>query len=93
MRAGQPLRFWVFERVCILTTPFFVGLAGFRSKLWMVDRSTGDFAGLYQWDGQADAIAYAEGLSKILRALSVRGSVGYEVVPGTVDDYLKRGDG
>ena len=30
----------IFRRVCILTTPFFVGIAGFRSKLWMVDPET-----------------------------------------------------
>jgi hypothetical protein len=37
----------LFRVVCIITTPFFVGLPGFRSKLWMVDPATGDFAGLY----------------------------------------------
>src|SRR3954464_13218974 len=26
----------LFRVVCIVTTPFFVGLRGFRSKLWMV---------------------------------------------------------
>ncbi len=28
----------LFRVVCIVTTPFFVGIRGFRSKLWMVDR-------------------------------------------------------
>ena len=40
----------LFRVVCIVTTPLFVGLRGFRSKLWMVDPATGDFAGLYEWD-------------------------------------------
>ena len=44
----------LFRAVCIVTTPFFVGLRGFRSKLWMVDPETGDFAGLYEWDDDAD---------------------------------------
>ena len=79
----------LFRVVCIITTPFFVGLRGFRSKLWMVDPETGDFAGLYEWDDAETARAYAEGLSKVLRALSTRGSVSYELVEGvTVDDYL-----
>jgi hypothetical protein len=79
----------LFRVVCIVTTPFFVGLPGFRSKLWMVDSATGDFAGLYEWDDAVTARAYAEGLSRVLRVLSAHGSVTYELVEGTtVADYL-----
>jgi hypothetical protein len=79
----------LFRVVCIVTTPFFVGLPGFRSKLWMVDPATGDFAGLYEWDDAAGALAYAEGLAAVLRVLSTRGTVTYEVVPDmTVPAYL-----
>ncbi len=50
---------------------------------------TGDFAGLYEWDDAATAEAYAEGLAKVLRLLSSRGSVTYELVGNsTVDEYL-----
>lgn len=81
----------LFRVVCIVTTPFFVGLRGFRSKLWMVDPETGDFAGLYEWDDARTAEAYAEGLAKVLRLLSVRGSVTYELVENcTVAEYLNR---
>ena len=65
----------LFRVVCIVTTPFFVGLPGFRSKLWMVDPATGDDA--------TTARAYAEGLSRVLRLLSAPGSVSYELVEGT----------
>lgn len=79
----------LFRVVCIMTTPLFVGLPGFRSKLWMVDPVTGDFAGLYEWDDAATARAYAEGLAKLLRRLSVGNSVSYEVRSGfTVASYL-----
>ena len=82
----------LFRVVCIITTPSFVGLPGFRSKLWMVDPETGDFAGLYEWDDAATARAYAEGLARVLRLLSSPGSVTYELVEAdTVDDYLCRG--
>jgi hypothetical protein len=85
------LRHWLFQRVCIVTTPFFVGLPGFRSKLRMVDPQTGDFAGLYEWDSADNGKAYAEGLSRVLRLLSVPGSVTHEVVPNcTVEAYLKK---
>jgi hypothetical protein len=83
----------LFRVVCIVTTPFFVGLPGFRSKLWMVDPTTGDFAGLYEWDDAATARAYADGLAKVLRLLSTPGSVTYELIEGcTVDEYLRAGE-
>ena len=81
----------LFRVICIVTTPFFVGLPGFRSKLWMVDPETGDFAGLYEWDDAATARAYADGLSRVLRVLSAPASVSYELVAGsTVAEYLSR---
>ena len=68
----------LFRVVCIVTTPFFVGLPGFRSKL-------------YEWDDATTARAYAEGLSQVLRLLSATGSVSYELVEGTtVAEYLSR---
>ena len=89
-RPGRRRLHALFRVVCIVTTPFFVGLPGFRSKLWMVDPATGDFAGLYEWDDARTARAYGEGLSKVLRLLSVRGSVSYELRPGiTVEEYLE----
>jgi len=92
LRPGRPRLHALFRVVCILTTPFFVGVPGFRSKLWMVDPATGDFAGLYEWDDLATARAYAEGLAKVLRLLSTPGSVSYELVEGVdLDGYL--GDG
>jgi hypothetical protein len=95
LRPGRRRLHALFRVVCIVTTPFFVGLPGFRSKLWMVDPSTGDFAGLYEWDDAATARAYAEGLAKVLRLLSTPGSVSYELAEGVdLDDYLEsRGNG
>jgi hypothetical protein len=79
----------LFRHVCIVTTPFFAGLPGFRCKLWMVDPATGDFAGLYEWDDAATARAYGEGLAKVLRLVAVPGSVSYELRANTtVSEYL-----
>jgi hypothetical protein len=81
---GRPdsLRHRLFRRICIVTTPFFVGVDSFRSKLWMYDPNSGDYAGLYDWDDPTSARAYAEGLSAVLRAISVPGTVSYELTPG-----------
>jgi hypothetical protein len=79
----------LFRVVCIVTTPFFVGLEGFRSKLWMVDPVNGDFAGLYEWDDVAGAAAYGAGLERVLRAIAVDGSVTWDARPaGSVGEYL-----
>jgi hypothetical protein len=88
-RADQRAFHWLFRHVCIVTTPFFVGLPGYRSKLWMTDPATGDYAGLYEWDSFREAQAYVRGLMPILRALSRAGSVSYEIVADTtVEEYL-----
>ena len=89
MGGRHRLRHLVFRRACIVTTPLFAGISGFRSKLWMVDPVTGDFAGLYEWDDAPSAQAYGEGLCRVLRLVSVPGTVSHELVPAsTVDDYL-----
>ncbi len=41
-----------------LPIPLIVGLPGFRSKLWLLDETTGDFAGYYEWDTVQDAENY-----------------------------------
>ena len=79
----------LFQRVCILTTPFFVRTPGYRTKLWAFDAQTGDYAGVYQWDGAERADAYARSLVPILRALSRRGSVSDRIYAGErLNDHL-----
>lgn len=83
------LRHVVFRRMCVLTIPLFVGVPGFRSMRWLVDPVTGDFAGLYEWDDAPSAQAYTDGLCRVLRVVSVPGTVSHELVPcTTVDGYL-----
>lgn len=78
-RPGQRLLHRAFQRACIITTPFFVRTPGYRTKLWAYDGDSGDYAGVYQWDGAERADAYARSLVPILRALSRRGSVSYRI--------------
>lgn len=72
---------WLFQRTCILTTPFWSGFAGFATKLWMVEPETGAYAGIYQWGEPATARTYLAVLLPVLRAVSVRGSVAWELHP------------
>src|SRR5262249_6482623 len=44
---SNPAAHWLFQRCCILTTPFWSGFRGFRVKLWMVDPVTKNYLGIY----------------------------------------------
>ena len=72
---SAPVPHWLFQRVCIITTPFWSGFDRFGTKLWMVDPLTRSYAGIYQWGGDAAAQTYLDVLLPILRMVSVPGSV------------------
>jgi hypothetical protein len=76
---SNPFLHWLFQRICITSTPIWSGFRGFRTKLWMVDLQDKNYLGIYEWSGKDNAIAYAEWLTVILRRLSTTGSVWYEV--------------
>ena len=66
----------------LLPIPLFVGLPGFRTKLWLLNKQNGDFAGLYQWDTVEDAENYARSQAmRYMTRRSVPGSVSYRVIP------------
>src|SRR5262245_61621511 len=59
----------------LLPIPFYVGLPGFRSKRWMVDEATGDFAGYYEWDTVQNAEDYGHSFAtRFMSRRSVPGS-------------------
>jgi len=72
---------WLFQRVCILTTPFWSGFRGFRVKLWMVDPQTKNYLGIYDWAGVENAQTYIDAWVRVLRPLSTPGSVWYDLYP------------
>lgn len=76
-----------FRRESLLNTPLFVGFPGFLSKLWLAHDGHDVYRGVYEWDGPAAAGAYARALWRVLALVSVRGSIGYRVLPG-----LRRAD-
>jgi hypothetical protein len=78
--AGMSVR--VNRLFSLLPIPFYIGLPGFRSKRWMVDEASGDFAGYYEWETVADAENYAHSFAaKFMTARSVPGSVWFRVYP------------
>ena len=72
---------WLFQRGCILTTPFWSGFRGFRVKLWMVDPVSKNYLGIYDWAGIENAQTYVDMLMRVLRPLSTPESVWRELYP------------
>lgn len=65
-----------------LPVPFFAGMPGLRSKLWLLNPQNGDFSGYYEWDSVEDADNYGHSLAaKFMTARSVPGSVSFRVMP------------
>jgi hypothetical protein len=85
---GGRFRAWLFERESMLNTVLYAGFRGYERKLWMVDRGTGDYAGLYAWRGVDAAEGYRRYITAVLRPLATAGSVGAEVVDVALADYL-----
>ncbi len=66
--------------------PFFAGLPGFRSKLWMLNKASGAFQGIYEWDTAENAKNYANSFAmKFMTMRSARGSVSCEIIPKQPD--------
>jgi hypothetical protein len=68
-----------FSRLLI---PFFAGLPGFRSKLWLYNAETGDSSGYYQWDTVQDAEKYKNSFAaQFMTGRSEAGSVSFTITP------------
>ncbi len=90
MLGRDPLLHRIFQRVCIMTTPFWSGFRGFRVKLWMVDPATKNYLGIYDWAGRQNTQTYVDALVRVLRPLSAPGSVWYKLYPDEeLDAYLR----
>ena len=62
----------------------FLGLPGFRSKLWLYNESTGEFGGIYEWDTVEDADNYDKSYAmKFSHWRSVPGKFRTAVFPQT----------
>lgn len=66
---------WLFQRVCIVTTPFWWGLPGFHIKLWMVEVETKEYLGIYSWQGKEESQDYLAFLIPILQFFSISDSI------------------
>ena len=80
----------LFQRLCIVTTPFWSGLRGFHNKVWMVDQKTKKYAGVYEWYGIKNVEQYLDILLPLLYFFSVSGTVWYKLYKeSTLEQWLR----
>jgi len=86
---GAGLRALLAEPAANVATPFFVGLTGFRRKLWLAGEKRGEFLELYEWETEADADRFVRVMRSLLGAVDLADAATFEVVEAdSVDDYV-----
>ncbi len=86
---GAALREVLFDPFANVATPFFVGMPGFRRKLWLAGERPGEFLELYEWESAENAELFAAVLGSLLEPFAFAGRASFDVVAdGSVDDYL-----
>lgn len=87
---SNSLLHWLFQRLCILTTPFWSGFKGFHIKLWLVNPENKNYLGIYEWFGRENSQIYLNMLIPILNVVSTSGSVWFKIYPKEdLDHFLK----
>ena len=67
-------------RTSLIPIPFIVAQPGFRSKMWMLGRETGEFQGVYEWDTVASAENYWTSFPmKLMKRRAVPQSLSYKI--------------
>ena len=64
----------------LIPIPFIVAQPGFRSKTWMLGRTTGGFQGAYEWDSIDDAEKYWTSFPmKLMKRRAVPETLNHEI--------------
>ncbi len=87
---GSRLMHWLFQCLCVLDTPIWVGFQGFKTKFWMVEPNTKDYLGIYRYQGKGNAKKYAEYICAVLRPVSTDHSVWYKIEEVNFEKYTEK---
>jgi hypothetical protein len=80
----------LFRFESLFNTLLFAAHLGFHSKLWLTDRTTGYYRGIYEWEDSESALDYAETLRIVLAPWVQRGSFAYRIMIGVSrPDFLE----
>ncbi|MFC1873947.1 hypothetical protein ACFLYX_01460 [Chloroflexota bacterium] len=70
------------KRLSLIPIPFIVGLPGFKSKTWALQKESGGFQGIYEWDTIQDAENYKKSFAiKLMTKRAVPGSITLQIIP------------
>lgn len=87
--AGGTVRDVLFDPLANVATPFFVGMDGFRRKLWLAGERPGEFLELYEWATVQDANRFIDAFQTLLDPFEFAGTASFDVVEDdTVDEYV-----
>ena len=68
-------------RFSLIPIPFFIGMPGFRSKIWLLNETSGDFQGYYEWDTVEAALNYAHSFAmRFMTKRAIPGSVSWRLL-------------
>lgn len=73
----------LFRFESLFNTLLFAAHRGFHSKLWLTDRVTDHYRGIYEWQDAESAAHYAEILRVVLSPWVEAGSFAYRIIEGT----------
>lgn len=80
----------LFRFESLFNTLLFAAHRGFHSKLWLTDRTTDYYRGIYEWEDKESAIEYAETLRIVLAPWVKTGSLTYQIMSGVSrPDFLE----
>jgi len=72
------------KRLSIIPAPFLMGMKGFREKIWIINESTNDFQGIYQWSSKEAAMHYPDTfIFKLMTKRAAPSTISYEIMPNT----------
>ncbi len=85
-RVGHAL----FRFESLFNTLLFAAHRGFHTKLWLTDRVTDFYRGIYEWEDEVSAIEYAETLRVVMTPWAKKGTFEFRVIQGAKrPEYLE----
>lgn len=71
----------VNKKLSLIPIPFIIGVPGFRSKVWMLGRDTGELQGVYEWATVAAAEAYMESFAiRLMKRRAIPETLSHEII-------------
>lgn len=77
---GGVVRAILLNPLANVAAPFFIGMPGFKQKLWLAGERPGEFLELYRWASKKDADRFVDVLQSLLDPFDLAEAASFEVV-------------